>query len=150
MHDNVVPLCPDDEFEQRCAQWVQERIRWDCFVEVSGQFIEQMEAALKSEDPWESARVMSRAERLMRLYIEMGDDRWLPPLHQQLRDTLHIAHRQARRLFIRQALTGKGTLPPDVNIKTLDGPEADEDRRAVELHLSEGRRLFDGLRSKVE
>ena len=146
MRDNVVPLCADDQFEKRCEQWVAERDEWDVFKEISGEFIERVTVALKSEDPWEPIRIISRTERLMRFYMSIGHSKWLPALHQQLRDTLHAAHRKARRVAIRQALTGKGKpLPPDVNIRTLDGPEADEDRAAVERHLREGARLLEGL-----
>jgi hypothetical protein len=58
---------------------------------------------------------------------------------------------KVRRLFIKRALTGKGKpVPPDINIRTLDGPEAEEDRAAVERHLREGTRLLEGLtRSKA-
>src|SRR5215469_6389890 len=113
MRDNVVPLCADDEFEKRCEQWVAERDEWDVFKEISGEFIERVTVALKSEDPWEPIRIISRTERLMRFYMSIGHSKWLPALHQQLRDTLHAAHRKARRVAIRQALTGKGKpLPP--------------------------------------
>ena len=146
MRDNVVPLVPDDEFEQRCAQWVQERIEKDAFFEISGRYIELMEAALKSNDLWEPIRITAKCERIMRLYCAMWKDGWFPPFRRQLQDALYTAHRKARRLFIRRALTGKGKpLPSDVNIRTLDGPEAEEDRAAVERHLREGTRLLEGL-----
>jgi hypothetical protein len=142
----VVQLCPDDEFEKKCEQWVAERDEWDVFKEISGEFIERLTVALKSEDQWEPIRIIARTERLMGFFMSIGHDRWLPSLHRQLRDTLHIAHRKARRVFIKRALTGKGRpLPPDVNIRTLDGPEAEEDRAAVERHLREGTRLLEGL-----
>jgi hypothetical protein len=147
----VVPLCPDDEFEQRCAQWARERVERDAFMEISGRYIELMEAALKSDDLWEPIRVTARCERIMRLYCAMWSDGRFPPFRRQLQDALHTAHRIARRLFVKRALTGKGKLlPPDVNIRKLDGPEAEEDRAAVERHLREGARLLEGLtRSKA-
>jgi hypothetical protein len=153
---DVVPLRPDDEFERRCVEWVKERVEWDAFEEVSGQYFRLMEEAMKSDDVWEPIRVMARAEKLMRLYISMfGHDRWLPPLQRQLQDALYIAHRKARRVFIRAALTGRKEETPydrDLESGKWDGrPDTEEDRRAVERHLNEGRRLFEGLyeRSKV-
>ena len=152
MQDNVVPLCPDDEFEQRCAQWVQERNEWDAFTEISGHYIELMTEALESDDVWEPIRVMARCERIMRVYISTGNDRWFPPLQRQLQNALYLAHRRARRVFIRAALTGSGeTTPYDRDLKSgkwKDSADADEDRAAVERHLKEGTRLFAGLRKR--
>jgi hypothetical protein len=148
MRDNVVPLCADDEFEKRCEQWVQERIEWDSFEEISGRYIELMEAALKSDDVWEPIRVTARCERITRVYLGFGD-RWLSPFRRQLQDTLYTAHRIARRLFIRRALTGKGKETPfDADLKAngkWDTPDALADRAAVERHLREGSRLLEGL-----
>jgi hypothetical protein len=147
----VVPLYPDDEFEQRCAQWVQERVEFDAFEEIAGRYIELMDAALKSDDIWEPVRVTARCERIMRFYAAMWSDGRFPPFQRQLQDALYTAHRIARRLFVRQALTGKGSLPSDIKIRKLDGPEAEADRAAVERHLREGTRLLEGLtrRGKV-
>src|SRR5262249_43193641 len=128
----------------------KERDTWDVFEKISRTLLQQMTEALKSDDVWEPIRVMARTERLIRLYV-VWDDRWLPPLHRQLQSTLHAAHRVARRGFIRQALTGsKDELPPDAKIKKFDGPEAEEDRRAVERHLTEGARLFEGLHQQFK
>jgi hypothetical protein len=150
--DNVVSLCLDDEFEQRCAQWIQERVEWDAFTEISERYIELMQAALKSDDAWEPIRVMARCERIMRVYIALGNDTWLPPLQRRLQDALYLAHRQARRVFIRAALTGSGeTTPYDRDLesgKWKDGAEAEADRAAVERHLKEGARLFADLRKR--
>jgi hypothetical protein len=152
MQENVVPLCPGDEFEQRCASWVQERVEWDAFTEISGRYIELMTEALKSADVWEPIRVMARCEGIMRVYISMGNDRWLPPLQRQLQDTLYLAHRRARRVFIRAAMTGSGeTTPYDRDLESGrwdNGADVDEDRAAVERHLREGARLFEGLRKR--
>jgi hypothetical protein len=41
MHD-VAPLRPDDAFEQKCAQWIQERVEKDAFMDISGRYIELM------------------------------------------------------------------------------------------------------------
>ena len=95
---------------------------------------------------WEPIRVTAKCERIMRVYAAMWKDGWFPPFRQQLQDALCTAHRIARRLFIRQALTGKGKpLPSDIKIRKLDGPQAEADRAAVERHLREGARLLEGL-----
>jgi hypothetical protein len=152
MQENVMPLCPDDAFEQRCASWVQERVEWDAFTEISGRYIELMTEALKSDDVWEPIRVMARCERIMGVYISTGNDRWFSPLHRRLQDTLYLAHRRARRVFIRAALTGRDEPTPydrDLQSGRLEnGPDAEEDRAAVERHLREGARLFEGLRKR--
>ena len=149
MHDNVVSLRRNEEFEQRCAQWLRERVEWDAFEQVSERYIELMEVALKSDDVWEPIRVMARAERIMELYAAMWNDRWFPPLQRQLQDALYTAHRIARRLFIRRALTCSKEQQPhnDAMMKSgaWEGRGAIEDFDAVERHLDEGRRLLDGL-----
>ena len=72
---NVLSLC--SEVTDPYAEYVVERLEWDSFEVVSGEYIKEMDEALKTDDPWNAVRVMVRAEQIMRFYVTIGGNRSL-------------------------------------------------------------------------
>ena len=125
------------------------RIQREAFLDVSEQILGYLSAAVKNKDnPWKAFEVIAKGEQIVAAYVQNGYPS-MEPFQLQLQETLHKAWRCARRRFIRAALRA-----PDHEYQKylatckegwLDGPDAQEDFRAVERHLDEGLSLFGDL-----
>jgi hypothetical protein len=141
----VLPICVFSEDEGKPPDPTTHR---EALLDISGQIIEHVEAALKRKDSQAAFRIMAKAERIVAEYIAEGFFLF-EPLQQQLRDGVYLWFRVMRREFIRRALT-EDRPEFDAFIKSgkLEGPGAIEDYEAVERYLDEGKALFDDLHKR--
>jgi hypothetical protein len=123
------------------------------FLDVGHQIIEHVEAALKRKDDRAAFRMMAKGERIVAAYVAEGFFLF-EPFQQQLRESVYLSLRLARREFIRRALTCPEDRRPfyDEFIRSgaLEGPGAVEDYEIVERHLDEGKALWDDLRRQIK
>jgi hypothetical protein len=150
-------------YPEEWDRWAEQRYDFETFQEVTGQFIKAATEALKNEreamkrgeaeDDWETFRLMARTEKLMRFYMSMGyGKKYLEPMQRMLRETLYTGFRMYRRVFIKRFLTcGEDEFPArcaelkEMREKNRSDKNEGEDFTAVERHLKEGKRLFEGL-----
>jgi hypothetical protein len=152
---SVLPICLSPEEMDEPVDPDTQRI---AFFDITGQIIEHLSAALKKvkEDPWAAVRVMSRGERILSEYTEVGFDK-MEPIQRDLNDTLNKIWRMERRRIIKYALTcqpheiaeyQKLLQEPWLNASPRGPEHAAEDFKAVEKHLDDGCALFDDLHKR--
>jgi hypothetical protein len=146
-HFSVLPI---DPLPSDRGKPTPPHIELEAFLDVSGQILGYLSAALKNkDDPWKAFAVIAAGEKIVACYVNY-QFLMMRPFHRQLQATLHKAWRCARRQFIKRALKAPDWEYPKylATFKEgwLDGEDAQEDFRAVERHLDEGLSLFGDLR----
>jgi hypothetical protein len=165
--EDFIAACADDEFTFKMKVMPfagggmrkppPRRLQREVYQELSNQLLGHVLHACKKypDDHWKPFPVLSRAEKIITIYVEQEYDE-LIPLQQEVRQHLHTRWRMVRRRYIRAALKCPDHERP-IYEKTFKGAMFNENRwgrpgdiaedfRATERHVYYGTRLFAGLK----